>query len=296
MSNSVAVWATRLDSDKVDLNPVQLPETMAGLDAVSASLPGGAYTTIRTYQGAKLIRLQDQVLRLEQSARLAGKPLRLDEARLRLMLHSAIDLARRQFGFAPAAARQADLRLRLTLDLESRPGDLLYIAIEPLDVPPPAAYRNGVAVITCTLERLLPQAKLTRFITRSRHIRQSLPAGVNEAVMVSADGLLLEGLTSNFFAICQDELRTADQAVLAGITRQLVLEGARRLGLPVRFQPVRMSELTALQEAFLTSSSRGVLPVSRIDAIPIGSGKPGPLTRRLKQTYDAIILEQLEPI
>ena len=166
----------------------------------------------------------------------------------------------------------------------------------PLDVPPPAAYREGVAIITCTLERLLPQAKLTRFIARSRHIRQSLPPGVNEAVMVSADGFLLEGLTSNFFAICQDEIRTAEQAVLAGITRSLVLEAARRLGLPVRFQPVHLSELAALQEAFLTSSSRGVLPVSRIDSIQIGAGKPGPLTRRLMHIYDAIILEQLEPI
>ena len=154
--------------------------------------------------------LQDQVLRLEQSARLAGKPFQLDEARLRLALRSAIAQAHRQFGIRSAAGKQTDLRLRLTLDLETQPGDL-YIAIEPLDVPPPAAYRDGVAVITCTLERLLPQAKLTRFIARSRHIRQSLPAGVNEAVMVSAQGFLLEGLTSNFFAVLQDEIRTAER-------------------------------------------------------------------------------------
>ncbi len=295
MPNPVAVWLTRLDSEEVAIHSVQLQPDLTGLDAVSASLPGGAYTTIRTYQGDRLIRVLDQVQRLEQSARLAGKPAQLDEARLRLALRSAMAQTRRQFGIGSAAAGQADLRLRLTLDLESRPGDL-YIAIEPLEAPPPAAYRDGVSIITCALERLLPQAKLTRFIARSRPLRQSMPPGVNEAVMVNAQGFLLEGLTSNFFGVVHDEIRTAQEAVLAGITRGLALDAARRLGSPVRFQPVHSSELTLLQEAFITSSSRGVLPVSRIDALQIGSGKPGPLTRRLQQVYDEIILEQLEQI
>jgi branched-subunit amino acid aminotransferase/4-amino-4-deoxychorismate lyase len=84
--------------------------------------------------------------------------------------------------------------------------------------------------------------------------------------------------------------------VLAGITRGLVLESARRLGLPVRFQPVHLSEIAQLQGAFITSSSRGVLPVVRVDTIRIGSGKPDRITRRLEQAYDEMLLEQLEPI
>jgi branched-chain amino acid aminotransferase len=295
MSNLLSVWVIRLDSKIVDVHPVSFSDNLIGLDAVTTSLPGGAYTTIRTYQGDKLIRFQDQLLRLEQSARLAGNPLRLDEARLREALRVAILQTRRKFGIKSASGKQVDLRLRVTLDLESQPGDL-YIAIEPLEVPPPGAYHEGVAILTCTLERLLPQAKLTRFIARSRHIRQSLPPEVNEAVMVSAQGFLLEGLTSNFFTVIQAEIRTAGEAVLAGITRRLVLDCAGRIGMPARFLPIHVSELAALQEAFITSSSRGVLPVTRIDTVQVGSGKPGPLTRRLKQAYDEIILEQLEPI
>jgi branched-chain amino acid aminotransferase len=296
MSTPVAVWVTRLDSANIEIHPVSLPDNIVGLDAVTTSLPGGAYTTIRTYQGDKVIRLQNQVLRLERSARLAGKPIQLDEARLRGALRSAIPQARQQFQKTlSTASRAADLRLRLTLDLESNPGDV-YIAIEPLEIPPPGAYRDGVAIVTCTLERRLPEAKLTRFIVRSQPIRQSLPSGINEAVMVSVQGYLLEGLTSNFFAVSQEEIRTADEAVLAGITRRLALESARRLGLPVRFEPVHLSELATLQEAFITSSSRGILPVRCIDAIQVGSGKPGPRTRRLRQAYAEIILEQIEPV
>ena len=296
MSNPVVVWVTRLDSTNPEIHPVSLPENIAGLDAVTARLPGGAYTTIRTYHGNRVIRLQDQAVRLEQSARLAGKPVLLDEARFRGALRSALAQARKQLANVLTDAGEiADLRLRLTLDLESQPGDL-YIAIELLEVPPQEAYREGVAIVTCTLERLQPEAKLTRFVARSQHIRQSLSPGVNEAVMVSAQGFLLEGLTSNFFAVSHDEIRTAGEAVLAGITRGLVLDSARRLGLPVRFQPVHISELSTLQEAFITSSSRGILPVCRINELRIGTGNPGPLTRRLMYTFDEIIMEQLEPL
>jgi branched-chain amino acid aminotransferase len=153
-----------------------------------------------------------------------------------------------------------------------------------------------VAVVICTLERLLPEAKLTRFIARSGPIRQSLPSGINEAVIVNPQGFLLEGLTSNFFAVSHSEVYTAGESVLAGITRGLVLESARRLGILVRFQPIHISELASIQEAFITSSSRAVLPVCRVDAIQIGSGKPGLFTHRLMRAYDEIILEQIEPI
>jgi branched-subunit amino acid aminotransferase/4-amino-4-deoxychorismate lyase len=68
------------------------------------------------------------------------------------------------------------------------------------------------------------------------------------------------------------------------------------LGLPVRLQPVHITELSTLQEAFITSSSRGILPVCRIDELRIATGNPGPLARRLKQAFDDIILEQLEPL
>jgi branched-chain amino acid aminotransferase len=296
MGISVAVWLTRLDSANIEIHPVSLPANIASLDEASTSLPGGAYTTLRTYQRDRILPLKDQLQRLEQSARLAGTPIQLDEDRLRFALRSAIARVREQFQQTPSTASQsADLRLRLTLDLESNPGDL-YIASEPLDVPPTGAYLEGVSIVTCTLKRLLPEAKLTRFLARSRPIRQSLPVGINEAVMVDAQGFLLEGLTSNFFAISQGEIHTAGEAVLAGITRGLTLECARRLEIPVRLQAVHMSDLTSLQEAFLTSSSRGVLPVCRIDAIRIGSGKPGPLTRWLMQVYDELIEEKIEQV
>jgi len=287
MSDGVSVWVIRSTTGGGLIQSVAMPVGVASLDEASSCLPGGAYTTLRTYQRDKVLTFGEQIKRLESSARLTGYPLRIDEDTLRRALRMAIS-ARQQGGKSGS-----DLRLRLTLNLETQLGDL-YIAAQALDTPAPEAYRQGVAIVTTTLQRLLPEAKLTRFITRSRPVRQSLPAGINEALMVNAQGELLEGLTSNFFAIRQGEIYTAEKGVLAGITRALALEGARRVAIRVHLQPVRLTELDLLQEAFITSSSRGVLPVCRVDSIQIGDGKPGPLTHRVSVEYEQLISERIE--
>jgi branched-chain amino acid aminotransferase len=131
------------------------------------------------------------------------------------------------------------------------------------------------------LQRQLPEAKLTRFIDRSSSVRQSLPADANEAVMVNPEGCLMEGLSSNFFALVDGRLRTAEKGVLFGITRSLTLDSARQLGIPVQLSPVCRSELMQIDEAFITSSSRGVLPVRQIDEFVIGQEAPGEITLKI---------------
>ncbi len=290
MSVAVSAWVARPGAENIAIQPIALPAEVDSLDEATDCLPGGAYTTLRTYQGDKILMLAEQIKRLEGSARLMGKLLQIDEARLRQALRKVI-AANQPVEVRPGG----DLRLRLTLDLEAQPGDL-YITAEALQTPSPADYHRGVAVITTTLERLLPEAKLTRFIARSRPLRQSLPEGINEAVMVNAQGDLLEGLTSNFFTVRQGEIYTAEKGVLAGITRALALESTGRARIPVHLQAVPVEELEACQEAFITSSSRGVLPVCRVDALQIGAGKPGPLTRSLRRVYEGLIFELVERI
>ena len=184
-----------LDPDPT-LIPFFLPVEVDNLDKSTAWIPSGAYTTLRTYQISKALRLADHLRRLEQTAALAGKPLPISNDGLRSALRKAIRSYREQ----DDSALKLDLRLRLTLDLEKAPGDA-YIAVERLTIPPPEAYQAGVKVVTCQMERWLPEAKLTRFIDRSRAVRQSLPEEANEALMVSPDGTITEGLSSNFFGV-----------------------------------------------------------------------------------------------
>jgi branched-chain amino acid aminotransferase len=193
-----------------------LPLESRSLDDASLQLPGGAYTTFRTFASRKVLHLQDHLARLEQTAALSGQPIHLDRAALRRALRQTI---------TSPAPEADDWRIRLTLDLEDRPGDI-YICLQPLETPPSEAYESGVLVTTIDLQRQLPKAKLTRFIARAGDVRQHLPAGVNEALMVDPRGCLLEGLSSNFFAVRAGLLYTAEEGVLSGITRSLVLQAA----------------------------------------------------------------------
>jgi len=291
MPTPILVWEFTALSTDLALEPLQFAVAVHSLDEVTARLPSGAYTTLRTYQQHKALRLADHLNRLEQTARLAGVELPLQQETIREALRQAVGQFQRSV-LAPTGLN-LDVRARLSIDLEVQPGQA-YVAVERLILLPPEAYRQGVKIVTRRLDRALPEAKLTRFIERSRSTRQSLPPGVNEALMVNAAGFIGEGLSSNFFAVEQGRVRTAGSGVLAGVTRSLVFESLDRAGIPLSLEPVHLSELVNLEEAFITSSSRSVLPVCQIDAIQLG--EPGPLTRQIMQQFAALVNEQIESL
>jgi D-alanine transaminase len=99
--------------------------------------------------------------------------------------------------------------------------------------------------------------------------------------------LITEGASSNFFVVQEGRLVTApEEMVLPGVTRALVLDMARKSSLPSEERRVYLSEQKAWDEAFITSTSRKVLPVTRVDGEPVGEGRVGPLTRRLMEVFD----------
>ncbi len=156
-------------------------------------------------------------------------------------------------------------------------------------------YREGAWCITLPGHRDRPRAKHTGFIATAAGAYDRLPPGVNEGLLVDDDGAILEGLSSNFFAVVEGELRTEDARALPGVTRSLVLEVARE-SLPVRLVGVRRDALPRVAEAFITSVSRGVLPVVRVDGQPIGEGHPGPWTRAIMDEFAALVEREAEPI
>ena len=284
----ILAWKAEYRESKYELIKIEIPVGWDTLDAVTTHLPGGAYTTFRTYDHNKVIRLDDHLGRLEETARLAQKPVTLEQLRLREALRNVID----------EYPGDMDLRIRMVLDLEVAPGEI-YLMVEQLKTPPPDAYHSGVRVITCRLQRDNPKAKLTASIPVADKIRGQLPTGVEEALMVDEAGRILEGLTSNFFAVKGGELWTNEESVLSGITRLLVLDESVRIELPVNFRSITITDIHNLEEAFITSSSRGILPVSQIDRILIGSGKPvfpgqpGPITKRLMDCLEDRIRNEL---
>jgi branched-chain amino acid aminotransferase len=245
----------------------------------SAILPHGAYTTLRTYgSGRRVLRLAQHLERLRAPGARGHGP-RLEESKVRAGLARAL-----------AAVGLAEARLRLTYAKQR-----LFVALEALEPLPEALYREGVRCVSVPLKRSAPKVKDTRFIPAAQAAYRDLPAGVHEGLMVAEDGSILEGLSSNFFAVREGILHTEDERVLPGITRGIVLELGRGL-LPRATGAVRLDQIREVSEAFLTSVSRGVLPVVRIDAATVGDGRPGPVAAELGRRLDALVEREAEPL
>jgi branched-chain amino acid aminotransferase len=262
-----------------DGNVLRAAGSGAGLQAAAQALPEGAYSTLRTYGRDRVLRLAQHVARLNESATLQGTTGALDE-----------ELARRAIAQALRATGHPESRLRLTY---SPPR--FFVSVEPFAALPEALYRDGAACVTVRLHRTNPHAKDTRFAAEAASAYAALPGGIQEGLMVADDGSILEGLSSNFFALIGGSLRTDETRVLLGITRSLVLEVARKV-VPVVTEAVALVDIPSAAEAFITSVSRGILPVVRIDGTAVGDGRPGPVTRDLIGRFQALIDREAQPL
>jgi branched-chain amino acid aminotransferase len=113
--------------------------------------------------------------------------------------------------------------------------------------------------------------------------------GAQEALILGPSGEVIEGATSNVFVVRAGELITPpiDAGILAGITRQTVLEVAAEQAMPVHETQLHPSDLYGADEVFITSTVREVVPVVRVDDKTIGDGKPGPISARVLAGYRA---------
>ncbi len=259
-----------------DIRPIAETD---GLAEASAALPAGAYTSLRTYGGRRLVRLDQHLRRLEESIALQGGTARLDPPVVRRGLAAALDAT----GFPES-------RLRLTF---SPPR--VFVSLEPFRPLPAALYEEGAAARMLPICRENPHSKDTHFIGTADRAYRDLPPGIHEGLLVAEDGSILEGLSSNFFVVLGGRLRTEESRVLLGVTRAIVLEIARKR-LPIDLIAVRRSDLPAVSEAFLTSVSREILPVVEIDGQGIGGGRPGPETKALREGFAALVERESERV
>lgn len=241
----------------------------------------GVYTITNTYQNFKVLKFDAHLDRLEDSARREDIPLQLDRPRLRAALRQMI-----------AEANYGDVRFRITVPRD-KPNQFI-LTIEPFHKPSAEVYANGVRCITLPHSaRQNPAAKTTGWM----HNREAftLPAGIYTGLLLDDDGHILEGTSSNFYAVLDGELRTAGEGALPGIAQQVVFSVAQRI-ITINRKAVHTSDIPHLSEAFITSSSRGIVPVVEIDSIRIGMGQPSAKTRALQQAYNAWVESHLEEL
>lgn len=181
------------------------------------------------------------------------------------------------------------------------PGDgtapTVLVSAQPFRPHPDDYYEAGVDAIT------VPDTRWSRCDIKSIALLPNVlanqaarEAGAFEALLVR-DGVLLEGSHSNVFGVFDGTLVTYPVCnyILPGITRARLLQLAERLGIPSREAPIYLHELGEAEEIFLAGTTTEVMPVVRIDGRTVGSGKPGPVTRRLLEAYRTEIRTTAKP-
>lgn len=188
----------------------------------------------------------------------------------------------------------AGIRLVLTggyaLDSYTPVEPNLIIMEHEFKAPPAWNYDQGIRLMTFNHQRELPEIKSINYLTGIR-LQASLKAQQADYLLYHDQGIIRESDRSNFFGVTEDGiLITPDEKVLRGITRKQVLELAEDV-LPVEEREVGIDELSTLREAFLTSSTKGVMPVVQIDELVIGEGRPGDLTYKLGELFQERVWE-----
>jgi branched-subunit amino acid aminotransferase/4-amino-4-deoxychorismate lyase len=144
---------------------------------------------------------------------------------------------------------------------------------------PQEVYEKGIAVTSKEHERFTPKAKSVSYLAGVMWLQEAREAGAREVIFY-VDNQVFEGVTSNVFAVIDGELCTPASNVLDGITKHILLALTKDQGL-VSVKDFDIEAFRAADEVFITSSSRGVLPVTTLDSNPVGNGEVGPKTKEM---------------
>lgn len=262
------------------------------------------YEVVRTY-GLAPFEMGPHLDRLASSADRIGLRLPWTAARFEDEVRRVVDASRGGDAPDPVAAPwnegERSVRIVVTrgtgemgLDPALAADPAVVIIALPLRGPPLVAYREGVAAWPFGGQRRHPRggdpaAKTGEHLFHVLAVQEAREHGANEALLVDGAGCVTEGASSNVFALREGLLVTPPLGVgiLAGVTRAVVIDLVRGLGIPLREHPLPLTVLERADEAFLTSTVREVLPVVRVGETALGTGKPGPVTLRIHEAFRA---------
>lgn len=201
-----------------------------------------------------------------------------------------------------------DLALRLTVTpggidpeaafpptVEQEPAPTVVVTANALRFDA-AMYRDGVSAVVVAWSREVPQVKAVSYLAASLARREARAQAADEALLTDPRGMVLEGSYSNVFAVIRGVLVTppVEAGILPGVTRAVTLAVAADEGLALEERPLSVTELVEADEAFLTASTRELVPLVRVAGRTVGEGRPGPVTQALHEGYRAEVRREIE--
>ncbi len=286
----------------VYLNGGLVPEAEANVSVFDHGVlyGDGVFEGIRVYNG-RVFRLQQHLERLYDSARaiMLSVPLAIDE------LTAATLETCRANELTDGYIRLVVTRGRGDLGLDPRKcrEPTTFIIVDSIEFYPEEYYNNGLELITCATRRNSPDAldpaiKSLNYLNNILAKIETVRAGVPEGIMLSGDGYVAECTGDNLFLVRDDHVVTPPISVgnLRGITRQVVIELLAEMGIETEEELFRLLEVYNATEMFLTGTAAEIVPVAMVDGRPIGDGKPGPLTGKLREKFHELTQSEGLPI
>ena len=254
----------------------------------------GVYETLRTYRRTPFL-FAEHMARLRRSAGMIALPVPMTDDEMAAEIRKTIDAC------PPVPGGETDLYIRilltrgvgeLTYDVDATPAPSLVIIVKAIEEPPARVDEDGIRISLVPILRnhpgsVNPIIKSNNLLNNAMAMQQANRHAGEEGLMCNYRGELSECSQSNFFLVRGNQVLTppTDAGLLEGITRAFIFELGRQEGIEVREETLRPADLDGAQEAFITSTTRELSPVVRIDDRVIGTGKPGAITRRLLAAY-----------
>mmetsp|Transcript_12386 Transcript_12386/g.14220 ORF Transcript_12386/g.14220 Transcript_12386/m.14220 type:complete len:305 (-) Transcript_12386:532-1446(-) len=250
---------------------IQAGEKVPGPKEWLDSAPRGAYTTARTVSKHSVFEFESHINRLLESASLMQveeesdctqipKPSQKFES-LRSQVVDSVNKAVKEFNLRnPDIDGEKKITLLLTTEGNNRE---LFCHVTELPERPESPVKAGIL----GAPRTNATAKDSEWVRQRKHLEEKMKADTNELVLVSPNGELMEGLSSNFFAIQDGAVHTAGDGILKGTVRQVILDVCKENQVPIVFTPPNVATIMNWEAAFISSTSRLLLPLDEIHVL-----------------------------
>lgn len=249
----------------------------------------GVYEVVPAYAG-KPFRMDNHLARLDRSLAAIGIQTEYTRSRWEALVAKLLE---------PFGERDAMVYIQVTRGVAKRDHAFpkghvtptVFAMVSPFTRPDAAAREQGLAVISIPdIRWLLCDIKSVSLLGNVLAKQKAAEAGVDEVVQFR-DGRLTEGASCNIWVVKNQVLLAPprDNLILEGIRYGLIQELAQAAGIRFEARPVTQAEVAAADELMLTSATKEVLPITRYDGAPVGSGRPGPVYAALRAGYDAAI-------
>jgi branched-chain amino acid aminotransferase len=255
----------------------------------------GVFEGIRIYAG-KAFKLKEHVARLYESARAIKLEIPLTPEQMAQAINDTIAINKKSEGYIrPLVTRGSG---SLGLDPRKTTEPQVIIIVDDISLYPPELYEAGMEIATVSTIRnhpnaLNPRIKSLNYLNNILAKIEGTVAGVLESLMLNHKGEIAECSADNIFLVKGGILRTPpiDAGILEGITRNTVIGLAKDAGIPVEEVAQTRHDVFIADECFLTGTGAEIIPVTKCDARVIGNGKPGPITKKLRDRYHQLVRE-----